>query len=59
MSTLEKAAQQALRALKALRLSLLNPDSLSLADASIAALEAALAQQEQEPGSLSDGLGPL
>ena len=49
MSTLREAAQQALRALKALRLSLLHPDSLSLADASIAALDAALAQQEQGP----------
>jgi hypothetical protein len=52
MTDLRAAAQQGLRALKALRLSLLHPDSLSLADASIAALDAALAQQEQEPVAL-------
>lgn len=48
MTTLREAAEKGLRALRVSRIVLMHPDSMAVADAAIAALEAALEQQEKK-----------
>jgi hypothetical protein len=59
MSTLEKAAQQALEALESLFSGQVDPERGMRCGNSVLALKAALAQQEQEPVAwMREGWGP-